>query len=51
MDNKNISESHREEIKNLIYDYKINGDKNFVPYEEGMDAIDKWLDSLVEVYN
>lgn len=37
---------HREEIKNLIDDYKINGDKNFLPYEEGMDTIDNWLDGL-----
>lgn len=37
---------HREEIRNLIDDYKTNGDKNFVPYEEGMDAIDNWLDGL-----
>ena len=36
----------REEIRNLIDDYKTNGDKNFVPYAEGMDAIDNWLDGL-----
>lgn len=37
---------HREEIKNLIDDYKTNGDKNFILYEEGMDTIDNWLDGL-----
>lgn len=47
MDNKITLKYHLEEIKNLIDDYKTNGDKNFVPYEEGMEVIDSWLDSLI----
>ena len=35
-------------ISSLINDYKTNGEKNFVPYEQGNNEIDNWLNGLNE---
>lgn len=39
---------YKKEVSDLINDYKKNGNKNFVDYEDGNKEIDNWLDSLDE---
>lgn len=38
--------NQEKEVEELINDYKINGIKKFLPYEEGNDELKKWVDSL-----
>ena len=38
--------NQKKEVEDLINDYKQNGMKNFVPYEDGNDELKKWVDSL-----
>ena len=45
--NDNLS-NQKKEVSSLINDYKTNGEKNFVPYEQGNNEIDNWLNGLNE---
>ena len=38
--------NQKKEVEDLINNYKQNGMKNFVPYENGKDELKKWVDSL-----
>jgi len=38
--------NQKKEVEALINDYKINGMKNFVPYENENDELKKWVNSL-----
>lgn len=41
-------ENNLKDVKEIFEDYKLNGEKNFVPFEEGNKELDNWLDSLNE---
>lgn len=40
--------NQKKEVEDLLNDYKKNGMKNFISYEDGNEEIKKWVNGLDE---